>query len=329
LWQGVISNAVTAVLVFVVGIVLTVLKKNGSSWLSPSFYGLIGGVLTLAAIRSGAMYAKWPIAAPIILVAIVFAAAGLHFAAVLVERKAKPNHKNEILDGSRVYMSVEERQSLLDERKTANENYLAIKTAHEHCEGTITSLQSQARKLEEEKRLLQSEFQNQSTELNRYKTSQLEIIYKADEPYRREAKSGGKRRIDFYVGVRAIVAIEDLVVEIDAPWDARDRLGPYLLHEQSEDAPYKRVPALTPEDGEKLYHLLTAFETVNNTTDERPEMKLATNEEPPKSFPLKLFTVIARGNNTLPATKEIGFDSGPSGARMARLELHPRTSMMR
>jgi hypothetical protein len=86
--QNVVGNFVYYLLGLIVTVVFTILKKKHSSWLSPALYGLVGGVLVLVLIRSGAIYARWPTATPIILVAVVLIAAGLHFAAVLVERKS-------------------------------------------------------------------------------------------------------------------------------------------------------------------------------------------------------------------------------------------------
>lgn len=72
--------------------------------------------------------------------------AGLHLAAALISRRKTtpdPEKGNE----ERVYMTPDERQSLLDERKIANQKRLEIETAHEPCERTISNLQSQVRSL--------------------------------------------------------------------------------------------------------------------------------------------------------------------------------------
>lgn len=95
LWQGVVSNAAYGLIAAGVGLLIAIIKKVKPSWLSPALYGLIGGTLTLVLIRSGAMYAKWPLATPVILVAVVLAAAALHFVAVLVERKSIASAPND------------------------------------------------------------------------------------------------------------------------------------------------------------------------------------------------------------------------------------------
>ncbi len=86
----------------------------------------------------------------IILVAAVLVAACLNVVAALIARGKKqgPTGDGNSLD-QRVYMTTGERQSLLDERKAANEKYLEIKTAHEPCERNIRNLESNVQRLRE------------------------------------------------------------------------------------------------------------------------------------------------------------------------------------
>jgi len=79
--------------------------------------------------------------------AIILMAVGFGLLALQIRKQSKPT-VNEESEHDRVYMSREEKQLLLDERKTANENYLALKTAHEPCERTIVNLETQVRRLE-------------------------------------------------------------------------------------------------------------------------------------------------------------------------------------
>jgi hypothetical protein len=86
---------------------------------------------------------------PSLLISALVLSACLHLVAALVSsRKAKPNPEkdNAKADDRRIYMSEKEHQALLDERKTANENYLAIKTASEK---TISNLESRLTRLQE------------------------------------------------------------------------------------------------------------------------------------------------------------------------------------
>lgn len=89
---------------------------------------------------------------PSLFIASLLLAAGLHFGAALISRgrrKSDANPDKALGDDQRVYMTVGERQTLWDERKAANEKYVEIKNAHEPCERTISSLQSQVRRLQE------------------------------------------------------------------------------------------------------------------------------------------------------------------------------------
>lgn len=89
--QNLAANAVWYVLTLLGGAIFFVLKKWLPNWLAPALYALIGMVLFGAVLYSSTLYARWPLATPLILVASLIIAAGLHLASVLIERSKKPN----------------------------------------------------------------------------------------------------------------------------------------------------------------------------------------------------------------------------------------------
>lgn len=90
LWQGVLSNAAWWFVAAAIAVVVTVLRKRQSMWLSPILYGLIGGMLFGLLLFSSTLYARWPLATPLIFLASLIIAGTLQFASVLIEQKRGP-----------------------------------------------------------------------------------------------------------------------------------------------------------------------------------------------------------------------------------------------
>jgi len=108
----------------------------------------VATLVTWLAIHQTSVTPGWSVPWAILIGAIVFLCFSIAMRLLLRDRSSH-NHPGEQDEERRVYMSPEEKQALLDERKTANDNYLKIKTEHTPCERTISNLQSQVRRLQE------------------------------------------------------------------------------------------------------------------------------------------------------------------------------------
>ena len=137
------------------------------------------------------------------------------------------------------------------------------------------------------------------SELTRHKTSPIEIVYQPNEHYQRIYPAGGRRRVEYYIGIRVSMPVEELIVEFDAYREAYPDLHrqAYQLHERGDDYPYFRFTTLAPEVGEKLFALLTIEEDIRVTTSSTFDVKMETNVKA-DNIPTA-GRIIARGKNVL------------------------------
>lgn len=87
LWQNLISEGIAAI---VIGVLVAIAKKYRPQWLVPLLYGLIGMILFGAVLYSSALYARWPLWTPIILVGSLIAASAVRLGVAFIEQKDKP-----------------------------------------------------------------------------------------------------------------------------------------------------------------------------------------------------------------------------------------------
>jgi hypothetical protein len=83
LWQNLISEGIAAI---VIGVLVAIAKKHRPEWMAPLLYGLIGMVLFGTVLYSPALYARWPLWTPIILIGSLIAASAVRLVVALIER---------------------------------------------------------------------------------------------------------------------------------------------------------------------------------------------------------------------------------------------------
>jgi hypothetical protein len=126
-------------------------------------------------------------------------------------------------------------------------------------------------------------------EIARYKSPQVDAVYKPEPPYRRVFPSpdGKQKRTEYYIGVICLAVIENLSVELEAYGEDGKIYPRVRLSEEDRAKPETAEPPY-----EKLFFL----------AEELPDGKVKIQADVPENFP-RQFNVIISGSNTLPQVK--------------------------